>query len=110
MLYLFLETLENLHNENLIVKKEIIDLFFQALNALRYLHSRDVAHWDLKSKNILVESRSSLNIKLADFGLANNKLDLKTFCDTQKYIASKIYLRKSYTTLVNLWSLEMIIF
>ncbi len=110
MLYFPLGSLKNLHNENSIAQQETIDLFFQALNTLRYLHSRDVMYRDLISKNILVKSRFPLSIKLADFGLANNKPDLKIFCGTREYIASEIYLGKSYTVLVDLWLLEIIIF
>jgi serine/threonine protein kinase len=102
MSYLSLENLENLHSESLIAVKETIEIFSQTLNALQYLHSRDVIHRDLKSKNILIESRSSLSIKLADFDLANDRPDLKTICDTQQYIAPEIYLRSKYTASVNL--------
>lgn len=110
MPYLSLGNLENLHSESPIAVEETIDLFFQALNALRYLHSRDVAHRDLKPENILVKSRSSLSIKLVDFGLANDKPDLKTLCGTQLYIAPEVYLGEKYTALVDLWSLGVIIF
>lgn len=89
--------------------EETIDLFFQALNALRYLHPRGVAHRDLKPENILVESRSPLSVKLADFGLANDKPDLRTLCGTQLYTAPEVYLGKKYTALVDLWSLGVII-
>ncbi len=70
MPYLPLGNLEDLHSESLISVEETIDLFLQALTALGYLHPRGVAHRDLKSENILIESRSPLSIKLADFGRA----------------------------------------
>jgi cyclin-dependent kinase 2 len=47
--------------------KEII---YQLLLALEYCHANRVIHRDLKPQNILIDSRETLNIKLADFGLA----------------------------------------
>jgi serine/threonine protein kinase len=75
MSYFFLENLKNLHDDSFIAVKKILQIFAQILKALQYLHSRDVTHRDLKSKNILIESRFSLSIKLTDFDLANDKLD-----------------------------------
>ena len=108
MSYFFFENLKNLHDENLIAVKETIEIFAQIFKALQYLHSRGVAHRNLKSKNILVEFRFPLCIKLADFDFANDKLDLKTICGTQQYIALEIYSNSEYTVSVNLWSIEMI--
>jgi hypothetical protein len=63
----------------------------------------------LKSKNILIESRFSLSIKLTDFDLANDKLDWKIVYDTQQYTTLEIYLSSRYTTSMNLWWIKMII-
>ena len=82
--------LEDLHGESLIAVEETMEIFAQALKALQYLHSRGVAHRDLKSENILIEFRSPLSIKLADFNLANDRPDLKTVCGTQQYTAPEI--------------------
>jgi len=68
-----------------------------------------VAHRDLKPENILVEVRFPLSIKLADFGLANDKPELKTVCGTQRYTAPEVYFGSNYTALVDLWSLGVII-
>lgn len=38
------------------------------LNAIKYMHSRDFIHCDLKSENILVDN--SCNYKFCDFGLS----------------------------------------
>ncbi|KAI9784910.1 MAG: hypothetical protein M1835_003473 [Candelina submexicana] len=109
MPYFPLGNLEDLHSESPIAVEEAIELFFQALNALRYLHPRGVAHRDLKPENILVETRSPLNIKLADFGLANDRPDLETVCGTQRYTAPEVYMGSKYTALVDVWSLGVII-
>ena len=68
-----------------------------------------MAHRDLKPENILIESRSPLSIKLANFGLANDKPDLKTVCGTQRYAAPEVYLGSNYTASVDMWSLGVII-
>lgn len=41
----------------------------QLLDALEYLHSRQLVHHDLKSDNILI-TRNGANVKLIDFGLS----------------------------------------
>ena len=69
----------------------MIEVLYQILNALHYLHGRGVAHQDLKPENILVESRTPMAIKLADFGLAKNKGKLKTGCGTLDYTAPEVY-------------------
>jgi len=109
MPYLLLGNLEDQHDESPFTVEEITDLFFQVLNALRYLHPRGVAHRDLKPENILVESRSPFSIELADFGLAKDKPDLKTVCGTKRYLAPEVYLGSRYTASVDLWSLGVII-
>ena len=109
MPYLFLGSLEDLNSEKFITVEETVDLLFQTLRALCYLHARGVAHRDLKPQNILVESRLPLRIKLADFGLANDKPDLTTICGTRQYTAPEIYLGSKYTTSVDLWSLGVIV-
>jgi len=43
-------------------------IFRQLLSVLDYMHKRNYVHRDLKSSNILLDSR--FRVKLADFGLA----------------------------------------
>lgn len=88
--------------------EETVELLFQALITLEYLHPRGVAHRDLKPANILVISRYSLRVKLANFGLANDKSELKTICGTPDYSAPEIYFDSKYQPSVDLWSLGVI--
>ena len=48
----------------------------QTVDALAYLHSRDVVHRDLKADNVLLTAHE--DVKLADFGLAREFIALKT--------------------------------
>lgn len=43
-------------------------IMYQLLRGLKYIHSADVLHRDLKPQNILINS--SLDVRICDFGLA----------------------------------------
>ena len=44
--------------------------FYQLAHCVRYLHSKNISHRDLKLENILISSPSSSRLKITDFGLA----------------------------------------
>ncbi|KAK5188666.1 Protein kinase protein rad53 [Exophiala xenobiotica] len=81
----------------------------QTLEGLSYLHSQNITHRDLKPENILLRSRTPIHIKLADFGLAQDGSDLKTFCGSRMYAAPEIFLGQHYTNAVDIWSLGVIV-
>ncbi|KAI4268409.1 MAG: hypothetical protein LQ337_007857, partial [Flavoplaca oasis] len=109
MPFLPLGNLNQVHHKTPLAERETIELLFQGLTVLEHLHSRGVAHRDLKPENILVERRSPLHLQFADFGLASDQLDLKTFCGTEQYSAPEIYTGENYTTAVDIWSLGVIV-
>uniref|UniRef100_A0A915LG35 Protein kinase domain-containing protein n=1 Tax=Meloidogyne javanica TaxID=6303 RepID=A0A915LG35_MELJA len=45
-------------------------IMFQICEAIRYIHSQNIIHLDLKPENIMCVSQTSNKIKLIDFGLA----------------------------------------
>lgn len=114
MPYFPLGNLNNQHTERPFSRRETQDILCQILQALAYLHPRQVAHRDLKPDNILVESRhigTSITIRLADFGLAKvakgTKLDTK--CGTVDYMAPEISITSVHQPSVDLWSAGVII-
>lgn len=81
---------------------------YQVLRGLKYVHSANVVHRDLKPQNILVNLNCDL--KLCDFGLARGlqKLDQIEMTD---YVVTRWYrppelimLNKHYGTAVDVWS------
>ena len=109
MPYLPLGNLEDSGREDPIAMEETTEVLLQALKTLAHLHPQGVAHRDLKPENILVESRQPIKIKLADFGLANDKSEFRTLCGTRNYAAPEIFSNSHYTQSVDLWSLGLVI-
>lgn len=62
-----------------------VELLIQVLEALRYLHRRDVIHRDLKPDNIMVLSGGQ--VKLVDFGLSVNASVARGRAGTMAYMA-----------------------
>jgi serine/threonine protein kinase len=55
-------------DQGMLSEKEAIRLFVQILDGLEYLHSKNIAHCDLKSENIFLDKNK--NVKIGDFGFA----------------------------------------
>jgi len=69
----------------------------QLVVAIGYLHSKGIAHRDLKLENILVEQNGYL--KLTDYGLAKMFKEGDTsysFCGTAEYLAPEIIAEKGH--------------
>ena len=66
-------------------------IYRQLINALQYLHSKCIAHRDIKLENVMLDERR--NVKLIDFGFSTcipNEQKIKMFCGTPSYMAPEI--------------------
>ncbi|KAG8873993.1 MAP kinase Pmk1 [Tulasnella sp. 332] len=94
---------------------------YQALRALKALHSANVLHRDLKPSNLLLNANCDL--KVCDFGLARSSLpppdssaanDASTFMTeyvaTRWYRAPEVMLTfKEYTRAIDIWSIGCVL-
>jgi len=84
----------------------------QILEAIRYVHSKNVVHRDLKPENILFVGET---LKVTDFGFAaiyDKRVGLTQSCGTPEYVAPEILdeAGRPYTNLVDMWSSGVIIY
>ena len=104
------------------------DITRQLISAIKHIHSKGIAHRDVKLENILLETiGSSLRIKLADFGLARpfyTKTEegsgsgqssgvqmLHTRCGSEEYAAPEVIRGLSYDgRLTDTWSVGIVIY
>ncbi|ALC46310.1 CG14305 [Drosophila busckii] len=88
----------------------------QLASALKYLHSEDIAHRDLKCDNVLISRH--FNVKLTDFGFARYCGMAKgapvlsdTYCGSTAYAAPEILVGLPYEPkIADAWSLGIILF
>ena len=90
----------------------------QITSALRYLHSKNIMHRDIKAENILLGFHSE--IKLADFGYSVHSESgfRSTVCGTLDYLSPEVAVmllkpgksQEFYTKAIDQWSLGVLIY
>ena len=86
--------------------------YYQLINGLEYIHSKNIVHRDLKPENLLITKDYIL--KIIDFGLSNyHDIDnlLNTPCGSPSYASPEMVSGKQYNgTLVDIWCTGIILF
>ena len=85
----------------------------QVAAAMKYLHSKDIAHMDLKPQNILLSNGKNPVVKLCDFGFATYFAPDQTRTSLRGsplYMAPEMVLDHKYDASVDLWSIGVILF
>ncbi|CAD8157000.1 unnamed protein product [Paramecium pentaurelia] len=94
---------------------QICFLLYQLLRGLKYIHSANVVHRDLKPKNLLINGNCDL--KICDFGLAralDPQIKLKPkvyspYVQTRWYRAPELLLQwRDYNQSIDMWSVGCI--
>lgn len=86
-------------------------VFVQLVQALRYCHSKGIAHMDLKLENVLFDEKSG-KATLIDFGLSEKlSANCKKWCGTWDYTCPSILRRESFSNAAaDVWSLGTLLF
>ena len=78
----------------------------QIIEGIKYIHSQNIVHRDIKLENILIDLNN--NIKICDFGVGimiNKNSILHDQCGTPVYMAPEIIKNEGYTGFpVDIWS------
>ncbi|CAD5222341.1 unnamed protein product [Bursaphelenchus xylophilus] len=90
--------------KELLVRK----LFIQVVSAVHHLHSKNIAHRDIKADNIVIDPQTE-RIKLVDFGFAcfsDDDTFSTTFCGSPPYAAPELFSSRKYRAKpVDIWAL-----
>ena len=106
------ELYEYIVNKNRLNEEESAYYYFQLINGLDFIHSKNIVHRDLKPENLLITNNNIL--KIIDFGLSNyhdiNKL-LSTPCGSPSYASPEMVSGTKYNgILVDIWCTGIILF
>jgi calcium/calmodulin-dependent protein kinase I len=90
------------------------DLTVKMLKSMAFCHTHNIAHCDMKPKNLLLMSEDNDSyIKLADFGFAarcHSEKSLTKQCGTPFFVSPEILMRQPYDQQSDMWSVGCIIF
>ncbi len=116
--FFIMEYCENGELFNYIVKKQRLDdkessyFYYQLINGLEYIHSKNVVHRDLKPENLLLVKGNIL--KIIDFGLSNyfdGKNLLSTPCGSPCYASPEMVSGNNYNGFcIDVWSTGIILY
>ena len=125
--FIFMELIEGGNLKDLIIKRYLDNnkyLFRDSecalimkgiLEALNYLHKKNIIHRDIKPENILFKNKNDLtSVILCDFGLSyqlhNYETSTTGSCGTVIYMAPEILLKRNYDVLVDSFSAGIVLY
>ena len=91
---------------------QIVKIIQQLVDAIEYIHNRNIIHRDVKLENILIDDE--YNIKLTDFGLCvvkEHDTDIfENHVGTVRYTAPELLGDYGYNESVDIWGIGLVLF
>ncbi|KAI9223642.1 kinase-like domain-containing protein, partial [Blastocladiella britannica] len=83
----------------------VLDIVYQVLQGLNYLHERELKHLDIKAANLLYTKDGQ--VKLSDFGVSQSAMDTHSdkFVGTAYWMAPEVIALDGPCTASDIWSL-----
>ncbi|XP_061102061.1 death-associated protein kinase 3-like isoform X1 [Conger conger] len=107
------ELFDFLAQKESLCEQEATEFIEQILDGVHYLHTRKIAHFDLKPENIMLldKSHSLPRIKIIDFGLAHRiqeGTEFKNIFGTPEFVAPEIVNYEPLGLAADMWSIGVI--
>ncbi|GBN96943.1 Testis-specific serine/threonine-protein kinase 1, partial [Araneus ventricosus] len=119
--YIFMELIEDdllgyVRSRGRLKESEARHFFEQMVSAMKYLHSLNIAHRDLKCENIMIDENH--RIKIIDFGFCRSTVDSnkrrrlsETFCGSTAYAAPEVLQGLPYNPMMyDVWSMGCVLY
>lgn len=107
------ELFDFIAEKEILLESDAIEFMKQILEGLGFMHSKNIAHLDLKPENVMLSDKVSPqpNVKLIDFGLAHHfhqAEEYKSSSGTPQYIAPEVVKCEPLSTATDMWSIGVI--
>ena len=103
------EMMEALEEHGEYKESDVCAIMKALLDAVSYMHAKNVTHRDLKLENLVLRKRGQLSsVTIVDFGLARAaraRQKMEETCGTAWYAAPELLSEQPYTHLVDSWAL-----
>ncbi|XP_068085593.1 serine/threonine-protein kinase Nek9 [Anabrus simplex] len=96
----------------LMAQQEVLHLFTQIMLALRHIHSNNVVHRDLTTKNIFLCGKKHI-IKVGDFGLSKileSRSKASSVVGTPNYLSPELCEGQEYNQKCDMWALGCVLY
>jgi serine/threonine protein kinase len=106
------ELFYHLHNVGRLNEEQAKFYFAEIVLAIEYLHGHNIIYRDLKPENVLLDLDG--HVKLADFGLSKQGIDLNhltySFCGSPEYMSPEMLQQQGHTLTVDFYSIGALIY